>query len=126
MPTPFQFDILAELANIPDWIIIHEFLHLSKEFRDALREALINSESFIVHLPKSKDKETGAVCQLCHQVIAMPSITFTLENVLIKDPNHDRQLYYIGYINTAQVERVVFNLGSTLNIIPIFNSYVCQ
>ena len=33
---PFRFDILAQLANIPACITIHELLRLSKETREAL------------------------------------------------------------------------------------------
>jgi len=40
---PFRFDILAQLANIPARITIHELLLLSKETREALRDALANS-----------------------------------------------------------------------------------
>jgi len=39
---PFRFDILAQLANIPARITIHELLRLSKEIREALRDALAN------------------------------------------------------------------------------------
>ena len=42
---PFRFDILAQLANIPARITIHELLRLSKETREALRDALADSES---------------------------------------------------------------------------------
>ena len=34
--TPFRFDILAQLANIPARITIHELFHLSKETRETL------------------------------------------------------------------------------------------
>jgi len=44
---PFCFDILAQLANIPTRITMHELLHLSKKMREALRDVLPNSESFL-------------------------------------------------------------------------------
>jgi len=47
---------LAQLANIPARITIHELLHLSKETREALRDALAYSESFLTYMPEiSKD-----------------------------------------------------------------------
>lgn len=45
--TPFKFDIMEQLANIPTHIIMHELLCLSKEARDALHKALANSEMFL-------------------------------------------------------------------------------
>jgi len=45
--TPFRFDILAQLANIPARITLHEILRLSKETREALRDALADLELFL-------------------------------------------------------------------------------
>jgi len=42
LDVPFRFDILAQLANILARITIHELLRLSKETREALRDALAN------------------------------------------------------------------------------------
>jgi len=41
---------LAELTNIPAHITIHELLRLSKETREALRDAMANSESFLIYI----------------------------------------------------------------------------
>ena len=38
--TPFCFDVMAYLANIPTRVTLYEFLRLSKSTRKALREAL--------------------------------------------------------------------------------------
>ena len=46
LDAPFRFEVMAQLANIPARITLHELLRLSKETRDALREALTESESF--------------------------------------------------------------------------------
>ena len=48
---PFRFDILAH-ANIPARITLHELLRLSKETKEALRDALIDSESFLTQVPE--------------------------------------------------------------------------
>ena len=48
---PFRFNILAQLANVPARITIHELLRLLKETREALRNALANSESILTHMP---------------------------------------------------------------------------
>ena len=55
---PFRFDILAQLANIPARITIHELLRLSKETREVLRDALANSESFLTYMPEIPKDDT--------------------------------------------------------------------
>ena len=57
---PLRFDILAQLANIPTRITLHELLRLSKKTREALRDALSDSESFLTQVPISaKDDEAS-------------------------------------------------------------------
>ena len=60
--TPFRFDILAHLANIPARITIHELLRLSKETREALRDALANSESFLACMPEIPNDDVQPPC----------------------------------------------------------------
>ena len=43
----FCFDMLAELANILARITLHELLRLFKEMREALRDVLANSKTFL-------------------------------------------------------------------------------
>ena len=45
--TPYRFDVLAQLANIPARITLFELLRLSKSTREALREDLADSGAFI-------------------------------------------------------------------------------
>jgi len=112
---PFRFDILAQLANIPPRITIHELLRLSKE----TREALANSESFLTHMPEAPRDDTQHSCSECHHVqLKVPAITFTAEDMLLKDNKHNRPLYYTGYIGSTCIERVQIDLGSPLSIIP--------
>jgi len=116
---PFRFDVLAQLANIPARITIHELLHLSKETREALRDALANSESFLTYMPETSRDDTQPLCSECHHVQSkIPAITFTAEDMLLKDNKHDRPLYYIGYIGSTCIERIQVDLGSALSIIP--------
>ena len=65
---PFRFDVLAQLANIPARIIIHELLRLSKEIREALRDALANSESFLTYMPEIPKDDTQSSCPECHHI----------------------------------------------------------
>ena len=48
--TAFHFDVLDQLANILARITLYEFLGLFKSMREALREALVNSDAFKVQI----------------------------------------------------------------------------
>ena len=88
--TPFCFDILTQLANVPSRITLHELLRLSKEIIEALRDALADAESFLTQVPSIPLDDNGAPCPQCHLVQQqVPYITFTLENMLLKDNHHD-------------------------------------
>jgi len=116
---PFRFDILAQLANIPARITIHELLRLSKQTREALRDALANSESFLTHMPETPGGDAQPSYSECHHTQSkVPAITFTEEDMLLKDNKHDRPLYYTGYIGSTSIERVQVDPGSALSIIP--------
>ena len=79
---PFRFDILAQLANIPARITIHELLCLSKETREVLKDALANSESFLTHMLEIPRDDTQPSCSECHHVQSkVPAITFTAEDI---------------------------------------------
>ena len=62
--SPFRFDILAQLANIPARITLYELLLLSKEMREALRDVLADSKSFLTQVP-IPTKEDEALCPQC-------------------------------------------------------------
>jgi len=55
LDAPFCFDILAQLANISAQITMHKLLRLSKETREALRDALANLESFLIHMQEASE-----------------------------------------------------------------------
>jgi len=47
----------------------------------------------------------------------MPSITFTSEDMLLKDNKHDRPLSYTKYIGSTCIEKIQVDSGSALSII---------
>ena len=55
--TPYRFDVLAQLANIPARITLYELLRLSKSTKEALREALTDAEAFMVRIPAKPEEE---------------------------------------------------------------------
>jgi len=48
--TPFRFDVLTKLANIPARITLYELIRLFKSTKDALREALADAEIFVTQI----------------------------------------------------------------------------
>ena len=107
LDAPFCFDILAQLANIPVRITIHELLCLSKETREALKDTLANSKSFLIHILEASENVTQLLCPECHHVqLKMRAISFTAEDMLLKDNKHDQPLYYTGYIGSTCIKKV--------------------
>jgi len=81
---------LAQLTNIPARIILHEILCLLKETRETLRDALADLESFLTEVPSISFDDNRAPCPQCHLVQQqVPCITFTPEDMLLKDNWHD-------------------------------------
>jgi len=70
-------------------------------------------------MPEIPRGDTQPSCPECHQVQSrVPAITFTAEDMLLKDNKHDQPLYYTGYIGSTCIERVQVDQGSALSIIP--------
>ena len=59
LDAPFRFDILAQWANIPAYLTLHELLRLLKKTRKELRNALVDSKSFLTQV-SFPTKEDGA------------------------------------------------------------------
>ena len=84
------------LTYWPSWLIspritILELLRLLKETREALRDALANSESFLTCMPEIPNDDAQSPCPECHHVQSkVPAVTFTAEDMLLKDNKHDR------------------------------------
>ena len=96
MPTPFYFNVLAQLVNIPARITLYELLRLFKSTRVALKEAS-DSELFLTQIPAIPEEEDDGHC---HQTSRYsPCIIFSLEDMQIKK-KHDRPLYYTWYIGS--------------------------
>jgi len=68
LDAPFRFDILAHLAYIPAQITIYELLRLLKETREALKDALVNSELFLTHMSEASKDDSQLLCPECYHV----------------------------------------------------------
>jgi len=113
--TPYRFDVLAQLANIPARITLYELLRLSKSAREALREALPNAEVFMTQIPAGSREKDVEDC--LHASQNAPCITFTADDMQVKG-KHDRPLYFTGYIGSSKVSRIQVDPESTLSIMP--------
>ena len=91
--TPFRFDVLPQLANSPVRITLYELLRLFKSIREALREALADSEAFIAQIPtRHKEEDEGYCLQTSKR---FPYITFTLEDMQIRGNMIDRCIEHL-------------------------------
>ena len=69
-------------------------------------------------MPEASEDDSQSLCPECNHVqLKMPAITFTVEDMLLKDNKHDRPLYYTGYIGSTCIERIHVDPRSALNII---------
>ena len=93
--TPYRFDVLAQLANIPTRVTLYELLNLSKSTREAFSEALANAEVFMIQIPAAPREEDVEDC--LHASQNALCITFTADDMQVKE-KHDRPLYFTGYI----------------------------
>jgi len=90
---------LAQLANILARITFYELLRLSKSTREALREALNDSETFIPQiLTEHEEEDKGHYLQTSEH---FSCITFTPYDMQINE-KYDRPLYYMGYIKSSK------------------------
>ena len=80
--TPYCFDVLAQLANIPARITLYELLRLSKSKREALREALADAEIFMAQISTGSQEEDEEDC--LHASQNAPCITFTTDDMQVK------------------------------------------
>src|SRR5438445_7609217 len=82
---PFRFDIINQLANIPARITLYELLSLSTSTREALREALADTEGFFIQLPTGPMVDKSQSLSISH---IATDIVFTPEGMLIQG-KHD-------------------------------------
>ena len=70
-------------------------------------------------MSEASEDDIQPLCPECHHIqLKIPAITFTTEDMLLKDNKHDRPLYYTGYISLTCFEKVQVDPGSALRIIP--------
>ena len=49
----------------------------------------------------------------------MSTITFTEDDMMLGEKEHNRPLMVTGYINDRQIKRIMTDNGSAMNLIPL-------
>lgn len=102
------------LGDILARITLYELLCLSKATQDAPREVLANSEVFLSHVAEATKK----ACLYCNLVSGHTSyVTFTLEDMQLKNIKYNKPLHNMGYISSIEVGRIQVDLRLALSII---------
>jgi hypothetical protein len=109
-PTDIDYNIVAHLKRIPALLSVYDALMLVPELRQALIQALEDPKRYEVTMAKHQ-----IVCNF----LSANEITFTEEDKVIADDNHNRPLYIEGNIGTAHLRRILIDPGSAVNILPI-------
>jgi hypothetical protein len=105
-----DYNIVAHLKRIPALLSVYDALVLVPELRHALAKALEAPEVYEVTMAKHR--------VLCNFLNAN-EITFSEEDKVVDDDNHNRPLYIEGNIGAAHLRRVLIDPGSAVNILPV-------
>jgi hypothetical protein len=105
-----DYNVVAHLKRIPALLSIYDALLLIPELRQALIKVLEAPEVYEVTMAKHR--------LLCN-ASEFHEITFSEEDKLVEDDNHNRPLYIEGNIGTTHLCRVLIDPGSTVNILPV-------
>lgn len=105
---------MNQLDNIFARITLYELLQFSKATKYALNEALAINEVFITQVPSSILDEEQQSLQ-----IFMPStcIIFSFEDMQVLE-KYDRPMYFTSYLGSTEINCILVNPGSALNIMP--------
>lgn len=114
MWVPFWFNVLDRLANISTRISLYELLQLLKVTRDALREALAD----LVQIAEPSIGDEDSCPNYDQTTRKIPYITFSPEDMQIKNLKDNRPLYYSRYVSSAKVNRIHVDPDFALSIIP--------
>lgn len=109
-PRKINYNVVAHLKRILASLSVINALLLVPELRHALIKTLQVPEVYEVAMAKHQ-----LLCNSCET----NEITFTNEDKLVDDDNHNRSLYIEGNIGVAYLRRVLIDLGSAVNILPV-------
>lgn len=100
-----EYDIISHLHRLPARLSIYDALQQSQEAREALINALTDESVWNMYLAEALE---------CDQ-----TITFTDENLLLGNTEHNRPLFVSGDLAGERINRIMLDLGSAVNILPL-------
>ena len=113
-PVKVKYDVLAHLKRIPALLSVYDALQLSRELRKALIQALTSPDLYVDNVEPVDAQHSLRVCASC-----MTCITFTDDDLQLGVEYHNRPLYVIGKIGDTQVNRIMLDCGSAVNLLPL-------
>lgn len=110
---PQKSSILSHLQCIPTLFSVHDALHMSRELREALIEALLSQDLYKEDVTEVA-MTSPRVCASCRACI-----TFTEEDLMLGHEYHNRPLYVTGLVGNTTINRILLDCGSAVNLLPI-------
>ena len=105
-----EYDVIANLKRLPSKLSIYETLLLFGEAREALVSALVN-QSVRERCLEEHARSMAVECDA--------TITFTDDDLMLGDKQHNRPLFVSGDLAGEYVNRIMLDAGSAVNILPL-------
>jgi hypothetical protein len=105
-----DYNVLDHLKRILALLSVYDALMLVPELRDVLVQALLEPERYEVAMAKH--------CLFTNPLF-VNEITFDEEDNIVEDGDHNRPLYIEGNVGTSHLRRILIDLGSAVNIMPV-------
>jgi len=110
-----NYNILAHLKRIPALLSVYDALQMSPELRKALITALTDPEPFKGKIEAPGGKVSSyEICASC-----MACISFGDDDRQLGEENHNRPLYVTGTIFDTEINRIMLDGGSAVNVLPL-------
>lgn len=106
-----DYNIISHLKRIQALLSIYKALIVSKDFRDAFVQTLLNPETYeILVVEKHLTKPTVAKAD---------EVTFTEEGLMLGTEDHNRPLYMEDFINCVRLKRILIDPEFVVNLLSI-------
>ncbi|KAF0891247.1 hypothetical protein E2562_009425 [Oryza meyeriana var. granulata] len=105
-----DYNVIAHLKWIPPLLGVYDALMLVPDLREALVKVLQALEIYEVAMAKHR---------LINNPLFINEITFTDEDNIIEDDDHNRPLYIKENIGFVHLHRILIDPGFAMNILPI-------
>lgn len=107
-----EYSILTHLRRAHALLSIYDALMILQELRDVLIYALQNPQKFQTFFIEADIKEALHAYATTH-------ITFNNDDMLLETSEHNRSLYVTGDIDETKINRILIDLGSSINLMTL-------